>query len=73
MVVSSAAGDDVIVGNDTAADSITYTTTGQQIGAVVDVEAHYINTTTVRWLMTTPQTPFGTGLTGGFAYAIATA
>lgn len=71
MVVASAAGDDMIVGNDLSADSVTFTTAGQQIGALIRVEAIYVNTT-LKWLVTLGTPPFGTGLTGGFAYAIAT-
>jgi len=71
MVVASAAGDDMVVGNDVAADSVTFTTAGQQIGALVRVEGILVGTTP-KWLVTFGTPPFGTGLTGGFAYSIAT-
>lgn len=71
LVVASAAGDDMIVGNDASADSVTFTTAGQQIGAMIRVESIYVGTA-LKWLVTLPNVPFGTGLTGGFAYAIAT-
>lgn len=70
IVVASAAGDDMIVGNDVAADSVTFTTSGQQIGALIRVEGIYVGTT-AKWLVTFGTPPFGTGLTGGFAYSIA--
>lgn len=72
MAVISAEGDNIIVGNDLSADSVTFTTAGQQIGAMVRVRSVYVGTT-LKWLMDLPSPPFGTGLTGGFAYAIATA
>lgn len=71
MVVASAEGDNMIVGNDLSADSVTFTTAGQQIGARVRVESIYVGTT-LKWLVSLPDMPFGTGLTGGFAYAITT-
>jgi len=71
MAVISAEGDNIIVGNDLSADSVTFTTAGQQIGALVRIEAVYVGST-LKWLATLPSVPFGTGLTGGFAYAIAT-
>lgn len=72
IVVSSAAGDDIVVGNDTAADSVTFTTAGEQIGTAIEVFSAYIDTSTLRWIMHLPNMPFGTGLTGGFTYAIGT-
>ncbi len=71
MVVISVGLDDMIFGHDIAADSITFTTAGKQIGAMVRVEAIFVGTT-LRWLTSLASTPFGTGLTGGFAYSIAT-
>jgi hypothetical protein len=71
IVVSSAEGDNMIVGHDLSADSITFTTAGQQIGARIRVRAVYVGAT-LKWLVELPNMPFGTGLTGGFAYAIAT-
>lgn len=71
MVISSAAGDDMIVGHDVSADSVTFTTAGQQIGAVVRVEGVLVGTTP-KWLVTLPLVPFGTGVTGHFAHAIGT-
>lgn len=71
FIVTSAAGDDVIVGNDAEADSVTFTTASQHIGAIVRVESVYVGTT-LKWLMTLPPAPFGTG-TATMAYAIGTA
>ncbi len=70
IVVASAEGDNMVVGNDLSADSITFTTAGQQIGAQITVEAMYVNGT-VRWVATLPYSPFGTGL-ATMAFAIAT-
>lgn len=69
IVVASAAGDDMVVGNDLSADSVTFTTAGQQIGAIIRVEGVYFGTT-LKWLVTLPPAPFGTG-TATLAYAIA--
>lgn len=68
MVVASAAGDDMIAGNDLAADSVTFTTASQHIGAIVRVEGILVGTT-AKWLVTIPQAPFSTGapLTLGIA------
>lgn len=70
IVVASAAGDDIIVGNDLAADSITFTTAGNHIGAMVHVKSMYVGGT-LKWLMTVPHVPLGTGL-AFHAYALAT-
>lgn len=71
MVIASAEGDNMVVGHDLSADSVTFTTAGQQIGALVRVEGILVGTT-AKWLVTLGTPPFGTGLTGGFAYAIGT-
>jgi hypothetical protein len=71
IVVSSAEGDNMIVGNDKSADSVTFTTAGQQIGARIRVVGVY-DGAVLKWLVDFPNSPFGTGLTGGFAYSIAT-
>jgi len=71
LKVTSAAGDDLIVGNDLAADSVTFTTASEQIGVLVRVEAIYVGTT-LKWLVTYPLPPLGTGVTGGPTLAIAT-
>jgi hypothetical protein len=70
IVVSSAEGDNIIVGNDLSADSITFTTAGNHIGAYVRVEGIYVGTT-LKWLMTVPHVPLGTGL-AFHAYALGT-
>jgi hypothetical protein len=70
-VINSAEGDNLLVGNDVAADSVTWTTTGQQIGAGGHIRSVY-NGTTLQWHVDLFTPPFGTGLTGGFAYSIAT-
>lgn len=69
IVVSSAAGNDMIVGNDASASSITFTTAGNHIGAYVRVEGVYVGTT-LKWLVTVPHVPLGTGL-AFHAYALA--
>lgn len=70
LVVSSAAGDDIIVGHDLSADSVTFTTGGQQIGTNLRFRSAYVGGT-LKWIAEVVQIPFGTGLTGGFAYSIA--
>jgi hypothetical protein len=61
MVVSSVAGDDIVVGNDLSADSITFTTGGEQIGAAVKVRSAYVGGT-LKWIAELPYAPFGTGV-----------
>lgn len=61
IVVASAAGDDLVVGGDLAADSVTVTTAGQQIGATIDVKGVYLNGT-LKWLVTMPVPPYSTGV-----------
>lgn len=61
IVVSSAAGDDMVVGNDLSADSITFTTAGEQIGAAIKVKSAYVGGT-LKWIVELPYTPFGVGL-----------
>ena len=68
LVVQSVAGDDIVVGNDLSADKVTFTTASEQIGALVRVESIYV-TTTLKWLMTLPAAPFGTG-TATLTYGI---
>jgi hypothetical protein len=70
IVVSSAAGDDIIVGNDLAADSITFTTAGNHIGAMVNVKSLYVGGT-LKWLLTLPNVPIGTGV-NTLPFALAT-
>lgn len=70
MVVASAEGDNMLVGGDASADSITFTTAGQQIGARVAVEAMYVDGT-LKWVTEIPPTPYGTGL-ATMAFALAT-
>lgn len=70
MVVASAEGDNMVVGNDASADSITFTTDAEQIGAQVQVEAKYFDGT-LKWIATLPHVPFGTG-TATMTYGIAT-
>lgn len=72
IVVASPTADNIIVGNDLSADSITFTTSGQHLGARIKLRSAYVGTT-IKWICELPNMPFGTGLTGGFAYAIATA
>lgn len=72
FVIQSSEGDNMIVGNDMQADSVTWTTTGQMIGAGGVIRSVYV-ATTLHWHFDLYTPPFGTGLTGGFAYSIATA
>lgn len=59
FVVASAAGDDIVIGNDLSADSVTFTTAGEQIGAHVRVRSVYVSTT-LKWLIELPVKPFST-------------
>lgn len=70
LVVASAEGDNMIVGNDASADSITFSTGGNLIGAQVLVRSAYVNGT-LKWIPELPYVPFGTGL-NTLAFAIAT-
>ncbi len=70
LVVSSPTADNIIVGNDLSADSVTFTTTGEQIGATVRVKSIYVNGT-LKWLMYLEPVPFATGL-NTMTYAIGT-
>ncbi len=70
MIIASAAGGDVIAGNDLAANSITFTTAGEHIGANVRVESIRYGTT-LKWLVTIGVVPFGTANTG-LTFGIAT-
>ena len=70
MAIASAEGDNMIVGNDTEADSITFTTPGEHIGALVRAEGILVGTT-AKWLITVPHVPIGTG-TAFPTYASAT-
>lgn len=71
LVVTSPTADNIVVGNDASADSVTFTTAGQQIGARMRLKSVYVGTT-IKWLCETVLPPFGTGTTGAFAYAIGT-
>lgn len=70
FIVVSPTADNVIVGNDLSADGVTFTTAGEQIGATVKVQSIYVNGT-LKWLMTLPPPPFGTG-TATLTYAVNT-
>lgn len=69
FVVASAEGDNVIVGNDLSADSVTFTTAGQQIGARMRVKSIDLNGT-LKWLPEVVVAPYSTGAL--MASAIAT-
>lgn len=74
-VVASAEGDNMVVGNDLSADSVTYTTASEQIGAWIKIKAQYLNiagTQTLKWVPELARAPFGTGGTGAMTIAIAT-
>lgn len=60
MAVISAEGDNMIVGNDLSADSVTWTTAGEQIGASARVEGIHVGGT-LKWLIHVQVGPFGTG------------
>lgn len=70
FVVTSGEGDNVIVGNDLSADSITFTTASEHIGAGVRVRSIYVNTT-LKWLLEVLPVPLGTDLSG-FTFGLAT-
>jgi hypothetical protein len=60
LVVASAEGDNVIVGNDLSADSITFSTASNKIGARVRVTGIYLGATP-KWLAEIIAAPFSTG------------
>lgn len=60
IVVSSAAGNDIIAGGDASASSVTWTTAGQQIGAVLRIRSMYVSTT-LKWIAEVVPTPYSTG------------
>lgn len=60
LVVASAEGDNIIVGNDDSADSISWSTASNKIGARVRVRGAYVNGT-LKWLAEVLAAPFGTG------------
>jgi hypothetical protein len=60
MVITAASAGDLVVGGDLAANSVTFTTAGQHIGAVVRVEGILVGTTP-KWLVTIPTAPYSTG------------
>lgn len=70
FVITSAEGDNVIAGNDLSADSLTFTTAGEHIGAWVRVTGVYVSTT-LKWHMQIMGVPLGVGL-DAWTYAIAT-
>lgn len=61
LVIVSPTADNVIVGNDLSADGVTFTTASEHMGAQIRVESIYVNTT-LKWRMTLPHVPFGTGV-----------
>lgn len=62
LVVTSAEGDNIIVGNDLSADSVTYSTAGNRIGARIRVTADFVGATpTLRWIPEIIPVPFSTG------------
>lgn len=60
MGVVTPTPDDLIVGNDNAADSVTWSTAGNMIGAQLRVRSIRV-AGVLRWLAEVPVTPFGTG------------
>jgi hypothetical protein len=59
FVVASAEGDNIVVGNDLSADSVTVTTAGEQIGASYTVRSVYIGGV-LKWLFYINLVPFST-------------
>ena len=49
LTVASVAGDDIVTVNDLSADSITFSTASNKIGATVDIWSDYVNGT-LKWL-----------------------
>jgi hypothetical protein len=72
FVVTSSEGDNVIAGNDLSADSVTFTTASEHLGARVKVRSVYVGTT-LKWLVELPNTPFGTAAGSAMTISIATA
>ena len=70
FVVASAEGDNIIAGNDLSADSITFTTAAEHLGAGVHVRGIYSGTT-LKWLVTVLPVPFGVDLSA-LTFAVAT-
>lgn len=60
LVVASAEGDNMIVGNDMQADSVTFSTAGNRVGARVKVTGIYVGAD-LRWLTEIVPAPFSTG------------
>jgi len=59
FIVASAEGDNIIMGNDLSADSVTVTTAGEQIGASYTFKSVYVGTT-LKWLIKINLVPFST-------------
>lgn len=60
LVIASAEGDNLVVGNDASADSITYSTAGNRLGARVRVRSEYFGST-LKWVPEIVAVPFSTG------------
>ncbi|AMV31325.1 hypothetical protein VN12_04355 [Pirellula sp. SH-Sr6A] len=60
LVVASAEGDNMVVGNDASADSITYSSAGNRLGARIRVRSEYFGTT-LKWIPELVVVPFTTG------------
>lgn len=61
FVITSAEGDNVIAGNDLSADSITWTTASEHLGAAATVRGIYVGTA-LKWVVDVTAVPFSTGL-----------
>jgi len=70
LAIISAEGDNIIIGGDLSADSVTWTTAGEQIGVRVKVEHIYVGTTP-KWLLTYFEPVKGTEI-GTITFAVAT-
>lgn len=59
FIVASSEGDNIVMGNDLSADSVTVTTAGEQIGASYTIKSVYFGTT-LKWLIRINIVPFST-------------
>lgn len=71
FVVTSGEGDNIIAGNDLSADSVTFTTASEHLGARVKVKSVYVGTT-LKWVVELPNTPFGTAVGSAMTVGLAT-
>lgn len=60
FIVASPTADNIICGGDLSADSVTWTTAGQQIGAGLRLRSMYVSTT-LKWVVEVLPVPYSTG------------